>query len=539
MPVGEHLETWKVHSKGVREWLSHKFYLLESKVPGTQALQDAINLLAGIAKYQGPERGVFIRIAEHDGCVWLDLGDDAWNAVRIDRNGWTIVPSGSIPIRFVRRKGMEALPRPVPGGSVNELRSLINFDTEQFTLAMGWLIGAFRPRGPYAVLAVSGEHGSAKSSACKLLRRLIDPNVADLRRPPKDERDVFIAGSNAWVVACNNVSGLKPEISDALCALATDGGFSTRTLFENDEESLFSTRRPVILNGIEEPATRSDLVDRTIGIMLSRIPEDKRLDEDEVMSRFESVRPRVLGAILDGVSAAIGNNASIKLSRKPRMADLATWVTAAEPGLGWKREQFLDAYMGNRAEAHVEVIESSSIGPAILSLTLAGPLVGNATELLTALNQQRGQSEATGDWPKSPKQLGSMLRRLAPNLRAMGLTVELPGKKGKGREKKMIFRLEREAAEPSAWSASPAEESGRSANAPERIGTVPASVISWHNEATPYIDADLVDYADRPVPSSSNGRSVGTIGGPSAPIADNGTSNFSPAPPSNPQHASV
>jgi hypothetical protein len=49
-------------------------------------------------------------------------------------------------------------------------------------------------------------------------------------------------------VALDNLSDIKPWLSDCLCRLSTGGGFSTRTLFENDEETIFNATRPVILN---------------------------------------------------------------------------------------------------------------------------------------------------------------------------------------------------------------------------------------------------------------------------------------------------
>jgi ABC-type antimicrobial peptide transport system ATPase subunit len=39
-----------------------------------------------------------------------------------------------------------------------------------------------RPRGPYPLLAISGEQGSAKTVLCKLLKALVDPNAAPVRR---------------------------------------------------------------------------------------------------------------------------------------------------------------------------------------------------------------------------------------------------------------------------------------------------------------------------------------------------------------------
>lgn len=480
MPVGKHRETWRVSSKGFREWLSRRFYAEYKSVPGSQAMQDALGAIAGIAKFDGKERPVHIRIAEHEGDIWLDLCDAEWRAVRITPFNWRIETSDNVPVRFIRRPAMEALPAPVLGGSIEDLRPLVNLpDDRQWALYVGWLVGAFRPRGPYGVLAVSGEQGSAKTTLCKLGRRLIDPSVADMRRPPKNERDVFITGSNAWIFACNNVSGLRPEISDALCALATDGGFATRQLYSNDDEAIFSERRPVILNGIDPPATRSDLVDRSICLVLTPIPEGARVDEDELMRRFEAIRPGVLGALLTAVSAALRNRHKVKLARRPRMADLATWVTAAEEGLGWKPGTFLDAFMGNRAESQAEIVETSAVGPGLIELVRHAAWEGTAIELLAEMNRWRGNTPPPREWPESGRAMGSALRRLAPNLRAIGISVEF-APKPVGREKRKLIYLEWVGPERSASTASSADGGGQP------------------------LDADHADHADGSSPTQSS-----------------------------------
>src|SRR5262249_28732422 len=140
-------------------------------------------------------------------------------------------------------------------------------------------VAALRPTGPYPFLYLLGEQGSAKSSATQIIRDLIDPFKAPLRTTPRDERDLYIAANNGRVIAYDNVSRLEPWLSDALCRLATGGGFSTRTLYTDYEEVLFDMQRPILMNGIEEVANRGDFLERAIMITLPSISESKRKDE--------------------------------------------------------------------------------------------------------------------------------------------------------------------------------------------------------------------------------------------------------------------
>src|SRR5262249_35274143 len=157
------------------------------------------------------------------------------------------------PVRFRRPKGMLALPRPGDGGSIAELRDFLNVGTDQdFLLLVAWLVAALRPSGPYPVLCLHGEQGTAKSTTARLLRDLWAPYKARLRRMPTTDRDLMIASSNSWVAAFDNLSHLEPALSDALCCVATGGGYTTRRLYTDEEETIFDVCRPVVLTGIEE-----------------------------------------------------------------------------------------------------------------------------------------------------------------------------------------------------------------------------------------------------------------------------------------------
>src|SRR6185436_9895405 len=110
------------------------------------------------------------------------------------------------------------------------------------------------------------------------------------------------------------------------------------------EEKIFDAMRPVLLNGIDNVAGRSDLLDRAVPLHLRTISEKERKSEADLWTAFEAIRPRVLGALLDGVVDALEKKDSVRLESYPRMADFAIWATAAEDGLGWAPGTFMAAY---------------------------------------------------------------------------------------------------------------------------------------------------------------------------------------------------
>ena len=302
--------------------------------------------------------------------------------------------------------------------------SLTSQSDDDFILLVAWTVAAFRPDLPCPVLVLHGEQGSAKSTTAKVLKKLIDPSEPLLRSLPRDSRDLYIAASNSWVVSLDNVSGLPVWLSDDLCRLATGGGFATRELYSDDEEKIFSALRPVILNGIEEIATRSDLLDRCILLELPMIPKEKRRNEADFWREFEKMRPLILGALLDAVVCGLKNLPTTRLESCPRMADFATWIVACEPALGWRAGTFLKAYERNRSEANAVSLDASIIGEPILQIASGGGFVGTATELLEKLDEVASERlKKQHGWPKNGRAVSGQLKRIAPNLRANGVMV--------------------------------------------------------------------------------------------------------------------
>lgn len=456
--INEHRETHRVHSRRFRQWLGLLHYRQTQTAANAQAVTDAITTLEGMALYDGPEHTTFVRIAPFESSMIIDLGGSEWNSIIVTADGWKICSSAESPVRFRRAAGMRPLMLPVRGGSLNDLRPFVNIGSdEQWALFLSWIVAAYRPRGPYAVLAVHGQHGSAKSSLCRFARALIDPNTTPLRRPPKDERDLMIAAANAWVVAFDNLSGISSSLSDSMCVLSTGGGFATRELYSDADERLFSAMRPTMVNGIDDLATRSDLLDRCINLKLSVIADDQRRDEEEMEAAFELAAPGIFGAMLDAVAMGIRNRASVRLDRKPRMADFARWVVAAEPALGIPKGAFLNAYLENRSEASVLAVESSIIGPAVQALMGdRASWEGTAKQLLSLIEDNKFSDEQTRkrkEWPKGPRALRSALDRLAPNLRSLGIVIGF-SKGRSGHANKRLISIEQGPAQQVAQGAS-------------------------------------------------------------------------------------
>jgi putative DNA primase/helicase len=430
--VEEHFENRKVRDREFRLWLAGRYGEATNTVPSIQAMEDALRQYEYRAIYRGSEYEVFLRIGQHQGAIYIDLGDAQWRVIELTPSGWRSIDRA--PVKFVRPPAMRALPTPEPGGLIEqELRDLINVrDAADFVLIVAWLVGCFNPRGPYPILIVNGEQGSAKSTLCRLLRRLIDPAEAEIRLPPRNVDDLIVATRNSHVLAFDNMSHLADWLSDPLCSLATGTGFGTREHCSNTSEVNFKGARPIMLNGIPNLGDRADFADRSIHVLLQPIAKEHRQAESDYWRTVEARLPLIFGAILDAVARALRDRASAP-QPVTRMADFELFVSAAEPALGWEPGTFLAAYLANREGAIEQALEADPLGDAVCQLVEHEDWGGTPSALLARLSEKVSDPERKlPSWPKAANKLRDRLRRLAPALRTKGIELDLGTPKAGG-----------------------------------------------------------------------------------------------------------
>lgn len=215
---------------------------------------------------------------------------------------------------------------------------------------------------------------------------------------------------------------------------------AARQLYTDADETLLNVTRPILLNGIENMVSRPDLGERSIIITLKPIDEVQRMNEDDLWAAFEAERPKIFGALLDAVSAGLRYRSSVNLARRPRLADFATWITAAEPALGWEPGSFLDIYDKNQGQAVEEVLQADPVSAAVVEFMAdKQEWRGSATELLHILGRQVGERVQKGKgWPATASTLSNKLKRAATFLRRTGIDYE-DRREGKRRHRVTIL----------------------------------------------------------------------------------------------------
>jgi len=432
--VGGHIEHWRVDSMAFGEWLSHASFVGGIGSLNKDVLSEVRAALTGRAKYQGSKYDTAVRVAlDSQGHHWIDTTNDNWDAIKISDSGWTIVKNP--PVRFIRTKSSRPFPTPDSQAQAKDamrLFGLTNICKEDHLLVIAWVLECFRPETPYVVLELTGEQGSAKSTTQEVLRRFIDPNKVALRGRPKVTEDVYIAAGNSHLLSYENLSGITADLSDALCTISTGGGYSSRTLYTNGEETVIEAKNPIVLNGINRVITRPDLLDRAISVCLPTI--SARIDKSVHTADVGATESIILGGILNlfAESLAMLDQVNIDPRNKPRMADFARLGEAMSRALGNPDDTFLNLYIEHRKDAIVSTIDSSPVGRAIVDLynERKQPYTGTVKGLLDVLDSYNsGNNMEHGEfWPKSPRGLGSALRRLAPALRQIGIVCDIDSK---------------------------------------------------------------------------------------------------------------
>jgi len=383
--------------------------------PSGTTVADALTALQGEAYAAEPEP-VYLRVAEHDGGIVIDIGDSTGRAVVVGKCGWQVVDRS--PVLFRRTAATGALPVPERGGSLEELKALLNVTDETWPLVVGWLIAAFVPNMPHPILMLGGQQGTGKSSGARKMVGVIDPSPAAVRSQPRDAETWAISAAASWVVAVDNVSHISDWWSDSLCKAVTGDGWLRRKLYTDGELAVLSFRRVILLTSIDAGALRGDLGDRVLLVDLEPIDEMKRRAERDIDCEYAAARPRILGALLDLLAQVWTELPHVHLDRLPRMADFGRLLAAMDRVLPLLYA--LDIYLGQRERIAETVVESDAVAMAVQDFVESVETwSGTAAELLEKIMPEMPPK----GWPRTPQAIGARLKRLAPALEQSGVTI--------------------------------------------------------------------------------------------------------------------
>ncbi|MFF8555186.1 ATP-binding protein [Streptomyces sp. NPDC015501] len=407
------------------------------------SLKEALDLIEALALSQDVQP-THIRVAPgFDGATWLDLGRDDGQSIRIHPNGWDVLVPDPREVCWRRTQLTGELPMPArdtEGKGIDLLLRLTNFATaETESLALAWLVGCLGPSVPVPAPFLTGPQGAGKSTAGRMLVRIIEGMTGDLRRAPKDEENLITAVAAGWVTALDNLSHLAPDLSDLMCCIVTGAESIKRALFSDGDVVRSRYRRPLLLTGIDVGVIRPDLAERLLPLRLER-PKVRRT-EAELWREFEAALPVILGSLLDLTVKVRATEADIPSDL--RMADFAHLCAQIDAATGFGT---LPAYRSSLDELNDDVIEGDLLAQTVLKHaaglepgTEARMTSSEWLHLLSGLYSGDDCRPLPKGWPTTGKVLSDRLKRLQPTLGARGVLVDW-GRTKEGRYVEMTRR---------------------------------------------------------------------------------------------------
>ena len=435
--MDKHGEILSLNSRRFKNLL-YKICYNETKKLNSEKIEGILNILKADAEITGNLKYLDLRVGKTDDCTFFyDLTNSKWSVIKMTPSGWSIIDN-DVPIMFKRYTQQPQVNPSLQYSNdiFDKFMDLVNVQDEDTRLLLKcYIISLFIPNIAKPILMIHGEQGSAKSTLQELIKMLVDPSIVKTLTFPRDINELIQQLSHNYIAYYDNVSIIKDWVSDVLCRAVTGSGFSKRQLYTDDDDIIYHFLRCIGLNGINIGATKADLLDRSIIILLERISKEKRKRNEEIWKKFNEIKSQLLGYIFDIIVKVINykkQQGSIALTNGfNRMADWEEYAEIISRCMGYQYDKFLIVYQKN---INIQVDEAIAASP--LSMTVVELMdnkedewIGNATELSPELNEiaetkLKINIQRIKHWPKSPNQLSLRLNEAQTNLREKGIIIE-------------------------------------------------------------------------------------------------------------------
>lgn len=324
---------------------------------------------------------------------------------------------------------MKELPLPVRGGDLTKFLDFVNLRNEESKLLfLVHVVASFIPDIPHPPMVCFGPQGSSKSTILRYYSSLVDPNMAE-DVPFRNEKDFMLTANQRWVLGLDNVSFLDANVSDIFCKLVTGACYTARVLYTDEDLLIRRFRRVVIINGINLPVDKPDLMDRCLLMPMERIPPERRQAESDLNAKFDAIKGELFGGCFDVLAKAMEIRPTVVLPTKERMADFHVWGCAIAKALGYTQEDFLNAWAKNIELQHEEALEASPLAALVMEWFKSNPyqhfLTGTPSAVFKKLKEKADDAGIDERiLPRGPLAFGRKLQEVRSNLEAHGYIID-------------------------------------------------------------------------------------------------------------------
>ncbi len=359
----------KVTSRRFRDWLCNEFMLFinSDEIKSDEFFKSIANSIYSYARMNNSKTAIiYNRIAQLDDQICYFLSRDDGKIIQITAKGvQTSNLSLKSPIfRRVQSLQEQVMPKRDDENALEKLLDLLKISLKDRLVFKIHLVTLFLEAINVPMMVIGGTAGSFKTTTNAMIKRIVDPsgnekedNVSTI---PTNTDDLILHLNNRYLASFDNVSYISKEQSDIFCRAITGNSNSKRKLYTDDEESIFSFKRKIILNGIVPNLDYPDLQSRLLFYERDSVDNNSRLTEQDLEEKFAILLPNVLGQIFLILYQALSLHKRIKFEIKPktRMSDFEVYGEVISRIIGNEKNQFLVSYHKKLEDASVASQES-------------------------------------------------------------------------------------------------------------------------------------------------------------------------------------
>lgn len=420
-------ELLQIGSEAFKNWVIYKLSSLGHKI-NAEGMANIISRLNAKVWAIDKKIEVHSRIARSSKAIYYNLGNKNGEIVRVTPNGYSFVPSKNCIVKFINSNNMkeQCKPRRDKDIGIFDLQKYLNIKSpETLRLLLIYIVSCFIPKIAHPILITTGSHGAAKTTSNVLIKKLVDPALADIISLPRDKRDLFVQLNKGYMLFYDNIKKINPEFNDVFCQASTGGYQIARKLYTDDDIVTYKLQRCLLLNGIGNLTDQPDLLDRAISIRYERIGETVRMTEQELYTNFNQDLPYFLNDIFNIVSGAMKIIDSVKLDNLPRMADFARWGYAIAEVMGIGGGNFIKYYKANQLGLGLELIESNTTAMTIIGFMKREKVWKGSVkafwELINDFAMRKNINRNDQTWAKNENSLSRRMTEIKVNLEEQGV----------------------------------------------------------------------------------------------------------------------
>ncbi len=436
--INDHFETLNLNSSRARYWLTHALHTTGSnnRIYGEDFYKNILYSIIAQAQINNtPRESIYKRIAMKNGELFYDLATPDWKAIKITKERIETISLNDTTPFFYRTQSsyQQVFPSFNDEKALNKVAKSLRIVNDEEQLFEVHLTSLFLESYSIPAMVFDGEAGSLKTTATTSVKRIIDPDGIkpedNCTSMPSNHDDLLIQLYNRYTSSFDNVTKISPEISDILCRAITGSSNSKRELYTNANETIFSFRRKIVLNGIVPTLDYPDLQERIIAYRRYSLDDTERLTEQEYQQQFDVLLPNVLGKIFQTIQKAMDLYEQVKkeVKSKSRLADFEIWGEAISRALGYEPNSFLVKYHEKLSRSSVTAGESHPIVTTIVNLMEnKSKYEDTASKCFTTLieiakNLGIDYNNHYVRFPKASNQLKKELTTISPVLKRLGI----------------------------------------------------------------------------------------------------------------------